>query len=86
VFQRTASDLLGAEVVVFSDGALRNYHVSPDRPSKGCSAAARHRAAARHLGRRVERYQVIGGRLQRAGFTVYAPPNLLRALSSDATN
>ena len=29
-FQRAASDLLGAEVALFSDGALRNDHVSPD--------------------------------------------------------
>jgi hypothetical protein len=29
-FQRAATDLLGAEVAVFSDGALRNEHVSPD--------------------------------------------------------
>ena len=29
-FQRAATDLLGAEVVLFSDGALRNEHVSPD--------------------------------------------------------
>lgn len=29
-FQRTAADLLGAEVTVYSDGALRNEHVSPD--------------------------------------------------------
>ena len=29
-FQRAASDLLGAEVMVYSDGALRNRHVSPD--------------------------------------------------------
>jgi hypothetical protein len=30
-FQRAAADLLGAEVTVYSDGALRNQHVSPDR-------------------------------------------------------
>lgn len=29
-FQRAATDLMGAEVAVFSDGALRNDHVSPD--------------------------------------------------------
>lgn len=29
-FQRAATDLLGAEVTVYSDGALRNEHVSPD--------------------------------------------------------
>ncbi len=29
-FQRAATDLLSAEVVLFSDGALRNDHVSPD--------------------------------------------------------
>ena len=29
-FQRAATDLLGAEVMVFSDGALGNEHVSPD--------------------------------------------------------
>ena len=29
-FQRAATDLLGAEVMVFSDGALRNVYVSPD--------------------------------------------------------
>jgi hypothetical protein len=29
-FQRAATDLLGAEVMLFSDGALRNEHVSPD--------------------------------------------------------
>jgi hypothetical protein len=29
-FQRAATDLLGAEVALFSDGALRNDHVSPD--------------------------------------------------------
>jgi hypothetical protein len=29
-FQRAATDLLGAEVTVYSDGALRNRHVSPD--------------------------------------------------------
>jgi hypothetical protein len=29
-FQRAATELLGAEVVVFSDGALRNAYVSPD--------------------------------------------------------
>jgi len=29
-FQRDASDLLGAEIIVYSDGALRNDHVSPD--------------------------------------------------------
>jgi hypothetical protein len=29
-FQRAAADLLGAEVTVYSDGALRNEHVSPD--------------------------------------------------------
>jgi len=29
-FQRAATDLLGAEVTVYSDGALRNDHVSPD--------------------------------------------------------
>ncbi len=29
-FQRAATDLLGAEVTVYSDGALRNQHVSPD--------------------------------------------------------
>jgi hypothetical protein len=29
-FQRAAADLLGAEVMVYSDGALRNQHVSPD--------------------------------------------------------
>jgi hypothetical protein len=29
-FQRAATGLLGAEVALFSDGALRNDHVSPD--------------------------------------------------------
>ena len=29
-FQRAATDLLGAEVMLFSDGALRNEHVRPD--------------------------------------------------------
>ena len=29
-FQRAAADLLGAEVTVYSDGALRNQHVSPN--------------------------------------------------------
>jgi hypothetical protein len=29
-FQRNATDLLGAEITVYSDGALRNDHVSPD--------------------------------------------------------
>lgn len=29
-FQRAAADLLSAEVTVYSDGALRNQHVSPD--------------------------------------------------------
>ena len=29
-FQRAATDLLGAGVVLFSEGALRNKHVSPD--------------------------------------------------------
>jgi len=29
-FQRAAADLPGAEVTVYSDGALRNQHVSPD--------------------------------------------------------
>lgn len=29
-FQRKASDLLGAEITLYSDGALRNEHVSPD--------------------------------------------------------
>jgi hypothetical protein len=29
-FQRAATDLLGAEIVLFSHGALRNDHVSPD--------------------------------------------------------
>jgi hypothetical protein len=29
-FQREASALLGAEITVYSDGALRNEHVSPD--------------------------------------------------------
>lgn len=29
-FQRTATDLLGAEVTVYSDWALRNEHVSTD--------------------------------------------------------
>jgi len=29
-FQRAANDLLGAEVTLLSDGALRNEHVSPD--------------------------------------------------------
>jgi hypothetical protein len=29
-FQRDATDLLGAEITVYSDGALRNDHVSPD--------------------------------------------------------
>ena len=28
-FQRAPADLLGAEVTVYSDGALRNQHVSP---------------------------------------------------------
>jgi hypothetical protein len=32
-FQRAASDLLDAEVALFSDGALRNDHVSPDLAS-----------------------------------------------------
>lgn len=29
-FQRAATDLLGAEVTLYSDGALANGHVSPD--------------------------------------------------------
>jgi hypothetical protein len=29
-FQRGATDLLGAEITVYSEGALRNNHVSPD--------------------------------------------------------
>ena len=29
-FQRAATDLLGAEVMLYSDGALGNDHVSPD--------------------------------------------------------
>jgi hypothetical protein len=29
-FQRAATDLIGAEVSVYSDGALRNEHVSTD--------------------------------------------------------
>jgi len=29
-FQRAAADLLGAEVTVYSDGALGNQHVSAD--------------------------------------------------------
>lgn len=29
-FQRDATDLLGAEVALFSEGALTNDHVSPD--------------------------------------------------------
>lgn len=29
-FQREATALIGAEVVLYSDGALRNEHVSPD--------------------------------------------------------
>jgi hypothetical protein len=29
-FQRAATDLLSAEITVYSDGALRNDHVSPD--------------------------------------------------------
>jgi hypothetical protein len=29
-FQRAATALLGAEVSLYSDGALRNQHVSPD--------------------------------------------------------
>jgi hypothetical protein len=29
-FQRAATDLLGAEVALYSDAALRNDHVSPD--------------------------------------------------------
>ncbi|HYZ52899.1 MAG TPA: hypothetical protein VE733_05225 [Streptosporangiaceae bacterium] len=29
-FQRAATDLLGAEVTLYSDGALRNEHVSSD--------------------------------------------------------
>jgi hypothetical protein len=29
-FQRAATGLLGAEVALYSDGALRNEHVSPD--------------------------------------------------------
>lgn len=29
-FQRAATGLLGAEVTLYSDGALRNEHVSPD--------------------------------------------------------
>ena len=29
-FQRAATDLLGAEITVYSDGALRNDHVSTD--------------------------------------------------------
>jgi hypothetical protein len=29
-FQRAASDVLGAEVTLYSDGALHNEHVSPD--------------------------------------------------------
>jgi hypothetical protein len=29
-FQRDATQLLGAEVALYSDGALANEHVSPD--------------------------------------------------------
>jgi hypothetical protein len=29
-FQRAATDLLGAEIALYSDGTLRNDHVSPD--------------------------------------------------------
>jgi hypothetical protein len=29
-FQRAVTSLLGAEVMLYSDGALRNAHVSPD--------------------------------------------------------
>jgi hypothetical protein len=29
-FQRAATDLLAAEITLFSDGTLRNDHVSPD--------------------------------------------------------
>jgi hypothetical protein len=29
-FQRAATGLLGTEVTLYSDGALRNEHVSPD--------------------------------------------------------
>ena len=32
-FQRAATDLPGAEITVYSDGALRNDHVSPDLAS-----------------------------------------------------
>ena len=32
-FQRAATDLLGAQITVYSDGALRNDHVSPDLAS-----------------------------------------------------
>jgi hypothetical protein len=31
-FRRAASHLLGAEITVYSDGALANDHVSADRP------------------------------------------------------
>jgi hypothetical protein len=29
-FQRAAASLLGAEIALYSDGALNNDHVSPD--------------------------------------------------------
>jgi hypothetical protein len=29
-FQRAATSLLGAEIALYSDGALNNDHVSPD--------------------------------------------------------
>jgi len=29
-FQRAATDLVGADVTLYSDGALRNHNVSPD--------------------------------------------------------
>ena len=38
-FQRAAADLLGAEVTVYSDGALRNQHVSP-RPGRRHAAVS----------------------------------------------
>ena len=44
-FQRAAADLLGAEATVYSDGALRNQHVSPDPvtvTSLSATSAGRH--------------------------------------------
>ncbi|MDQ2894564.1 MAG: hypothetical protein M3Y09_02780 [Actinomycetota bacterium] len=46
-FQRAATDLLGAEVIVYSDGALRNDHASPAGPSR-CRSAVTEVRPERH--------------------------------------